>query len=150
MLRQEITTHAYKQWKTSGDKVALAIATCLKLGPPNYASYRSQIRRLFRLKLEYNTFINNVLYNHSEQHISFSSRNCSVFTDTCLKLDPIYNALILIAQSNVMWRGHHTMYLSFVMGTHARLGMHSHLKVLHHDLILMILSSTDASFFAGK
>jgi hypothetical protein len=149
-LRQEITTHAYKHWNASGDKVALAIATCLKLGPPNYTSYRSQIRRLFRIKLEQNVLINNVLYHHKERHISFSSRNCSIFTDTRLKLDPFYNALILIAQSNVMWRGHHSIYLSFVMGTHSRLGLHSRIRTLHQDLISMILSSADASFLASK
>jgi len=150
MLRQEITSHAYRQWKASGDKVALAIATCLKLGPPNYTSYRSQIRRLFRLKLEYNISINNALYNHCERQISFSSRNCSIFTDTRLQLDPFYNALILIAQSNVVWRGHHSTFLSFAMGTHTRLGMRSPVRFLHNELIFMILASADTSFFAEK
>jgi len=47
VIRSEVISKALELWSRERDTVARSISTCLKLGRPNYSSYRSQIRRFF-------------------------------------------------------------------------------------------------------
>jgi hypothetical protein len=62
VIRRQIVSKALEMWSYQGSIVARSISTCLKLGRPNYSSYKAQIRRLFTKKLENNPYINNILY----------------------------------------------------------------------------------------
>jgi len=62
VIRRQIVSKALEMWSHQGSIVARSISTCLKLGRPNYSSYKAQIRRLFTKKLENNPYINNILY----------------------------------------------------------------------------------------
>jgi len=142
-IRAEVVRNAYRIWLQTSDKTALAIACCLKLGKPNFSSYRSQIRRLFKLKIEQNICVNNALYHQRLVPIKFSSRNSVAFTKTRLMLDPFYNALIMIAQSEVAWRADLDSCIAFFMGTHPRVGRSSPLNSLHSELLAMVWAHAD-------
>ena len=142
-IRAEVVCNAYRIWLEESDNIALAIACCLKLGRPNYSSYRSHIRRLFKLKVEQNIGVNNALYHQRLTPLQFSSRNSSVCTKTRLMLDPFYNALIMIAQNRVEWRADLESCLALFMSMHPRVGCGSPLRVLHAELLLMILTYAD-------
>jgi len=142
-IRAEVVRNAYQIWLKESDKIALAIACCLKLGLPNFSSYRVHIRRLFKIKVEQNICVNNALYHRRLTPLRFSSRNATVCTKTRLTLDPFYNALIMLAQNAVEWRADLESCLALFMSMHPRVGCCSSLRVLHNELLLMILMHAD-------
>jgi len=142
-IRKEIVENARRIWIKQGDKVAKSIAVCLKLGKPNYTSYRAQIRRLFQNKIQNNTHINNVLYHYRHHKIVFSSRNSKIFTHTRQRLDPFYNELIIQTQENVQWRSNSAVILAVYMGLHASLGRDSFFIYLHPDIVSSIFRFID-------
>jgi len=143
-IRREIVENARRIWIVEGDRAAKSISVCLKLGKPNYTSYRAQIRRLFDNKIQNNIHINNVLYHHRNQEIIFSSRNSKIFTPTRQKLDPFYNQVILQKQQTMQWRCDLSIILAIYMGLHPSLGRDSYFRYLHPDIISSIFRFLDS------
>ena len=139
IIRSEVISTALQLWSREGDTVARSISMCLKLGRPNYSSYRSMIRRLFKTKLENNPYISNLLYHNKNNRISVSSRNCKSFTQTRLQLDPFYNSLIACAQETAEWKSEPNTLLAICMGLHPRLGRLSTLQIVDVELVLFII-----------
>ena len=139
VIRREVISKASQLWECDGNTVARSISTCLKLGRPNYSSYRSQIRRLFAKKLENNPYISNLLYHNKNNRISVSSRNCKSFTKTRLQLDPFYNSLIACAQETAHWKLEQVTLIAICMGLHPTLGKLSTLQNIDVELVRLII-----------
>jgi hypothetical protein len=139
VIRREVIRKALELWSSDGNTVARSISVCLKLGRPNYSSYRSQLRRLFKKKLENNPYISNLLYHNKNNRISVSSRNCKLFTKTRLQLDPFYNSLIACAQETAQWKLEQSTLIAICMGLHPTLGKNSTLQNIDVELVRLIV-----------
>ena len=140
VIRREVISRASELWVSDGNTVARSICACLKLGRPNYSSYRSQIRRLFTKKIENNAYINNLLYHNKNNRILVSSRNCKSFTKTRLQLDPFYNSLISCAQETAQWKLEQSTLIAICMGLHPTLGKISTLQNIDVELVRLIIN----------
>jgi hypothetical protein len=139
VIRRQVVSRALELWLHEGNTVARSISTCLKLGRPNYSSYKAQIRRLFAKKLENNIYISNILYYNKNNRISVSCRNCKSFTKTRLELDPFYNLLIEYAQETATWKVEQSTLVAICMSLHPRLGKFSIMRFLEVELVRLVV-----------